>query len=59
MLLLHKQIFTYDETVSLKVTLLYLLIYTMVETEGIRKRKYEKITLLDLRIFTHLQILLG
>jgi hypothetical protein len=28
----NRQIFTYDETVSLKVTLLYLLIYTMVET---------------------------
>jgi hypothetical protein len=55
----NRQIFTYDETVLLKVTLLYLLIYTMVETQGISKRKYKKVTLSDLRIFTHLQILLG
>jgi hypothetical protein len=55
----NRQIFTYDETVSLKVTLLQRLIYTAVETQGISKRKYEKVTFSDLRIFTHFQILLG
>jgi hypothetical protein len=55
----NRQILICDEAVSWKVTLFYLLMYTMVETQGMSKRKYDQATFSDLRIFTDLQILFG